>query len=69
MKRKETTKILIHNTTTGEINLLMNKQTLADLFNISSRETIVNWFRESSIVRKEHNGQSYVIYKPDCYLY
>ena len=69
MKRINTTRILLHNTTTGEISLLKNKRILADLFGIESRETIVNWFRESNIIKKEYNGQSYIIYKPDSYLY
>jgi hypothetical protein len=67
-KKKDTTKILLHNLTTNEIVLCGNKQVIADMFN-TSWNNIVNWFREDKIVRKDYNGCSYMLYKPDYYLY
>ena len=68
MKRKETTKILLHNLSTGEVVLCGNKQVIADMFNVNWN-TVVNWFREDKIVKKQYNSCEYMLYKPDYYQY
>lgn len=67
--KRNTTKLLLHNITDNDIILIASKQVLADYFSVEY-ETVVNWFREGvQIVRKSYNGCSYIIYKPDHYLY
>jgi len=69
MARQEvTTKLCIYNITDNNIVIVSNKQTLADYLN-TSRETVVNWFRNGvNVVRKEHNGCDYIIYEADYYI-
>ena len=67
MKKKETTKIIIHNTTNNEIIIVGDRTVLGNYLNIS-QHTIRNWFRESKIVRKEISGCLYILYKADLYI-
>ena len=65
--KKNTTRILVHNINTNELFITANKKILADYFN-TNWHNIVEWFREGKIIRKEYNGDSYILYKPDYSL-
>ena len=62
-----TTKIILINTTTGEIIIFANKKPLADYFN-TNWHNVVEWFRNDKIVRRDYAGHSYIIYKADRYI-
>jgi hypothetical protein len=63
-----TTKLISINTITGEVIGYSNKGVLKDHFNINSRETVVNWFRDTNKIIKEFNGCKYIIYRLDQYI-
>jgi hypothetical protein len=68
MKYNDTTKIMIHDTTTNSIIIAGNKRVVADFFN-TSKHNVINWFRSDKIVQYEYNGSKYVLYKADKYIY
>ena len=67
MNRQDTTRILIHNLATNELILVANKRVLADYFHVNWH-SVVDWFRDASIIKRKHEGCSYLIYKPEYYL-
>ena len=71
MNTQSTTRIVIHNLTTNEITIVGDRTILGNFFGLS-KDTVKHWFVEDKkpvkIVKKQFNGQTYMIYKADNYI-
>lgn len=67
MNINTSTKIIMINTSTGEIFIFGDKAVLARYL-ACSRETVVNWFRETKRVEKSIEGDICLLYKADRFI-